>query len=78
MPMLEDSVEENLDNIDAAVFSGDAFTTAPAIAYLREFMARWERELKLNEQLLNENIESQGDNCCAADPDLYYSLTGKR
>jgi hypothetical protein len=42
---LRENLEEHLDTIDAAVFSGDAFYEAPAIARLRYYLARWEREL---------------------------------
>jgi hypothetical protein len=43
-PLRED-VEDLLDSVDAAVFTGDSFYEAPAIARLRYYLARWEREL---------------------------------
>ncbi len=48
----EQWAEDAFDQIDAGVFSGDTFLSAEAIARFREFMARWERELKVFEKIL--------------------------
>lgn len=40
-----DYIEEAMDEIDAAIFSGDTFTSGAARNRLREMMARWERGL---------------------------------
>jgi hypothetical protein len=44
-------VEEAIDQIDAAVFSGDTFMDPTSRATLREMMARWERGLVSFDQL---------------------------
>ena len=43
-----------MDEIDAAVWSGDMFHNRANIAAFREQMARWERGLKEAEDILNE------------------------
>lgn len=43
--VLREELESHLDEVDAALFSGDSFEGAPAIARLRYYLARWEREL---------------------------------
>jgi hypothetical protein len=43
-----------MDEIDAAVWSGDLFHNLANIAAFREMMARWERGLKMCEDILNE------------------------
>ena len=40
-------IDEALDTVDAAIFSGDAFMEPANRANLRAWMERWERELKL-------------------------------
>jgi hypothetical protein len=43
-----------MDDIDAAVWSGDMFHNRANIAAFREMMARWERGLKMCEDILSE------------------------
>jgi len=43
MSMEPPEVHPQVDAVDAAVFSGDTFYGAEAIARLRWYMARWER-----------------------------------
>lgn len=51
-------VDDPIDQIDAAVFSGDTFFDKDARAQFRDMMARWERGLKefdrMDEELENE------------------------
>lgn len=44
--MIDRHVVKSIDEIDASMFSGDAFVNPEARKELREKMARWERELK--------------------------------
>jgi hypothetical protein len=43
-----------MDEIDSAVWSGDMFHNRANIAAFREMMARWERGLKMCEDILSE------------------------
>lgn len=43
-----------MDEIDAAVWSGDLFYNRANIAAFRAIMARWERGLQSCEDILNE------------------------
>ena len=43
-----------MDEIDAAIWSGDLFHNRARIAAFREMMARWEHGLKMCEDILNE------------------------
>lgn len=43
-----------IDEIDAAIWSGDTFHNRENIAALRAMMARWERGLQENEAILDE------------------------
>ena len=47
-----------MDEIDAAVWSGDKFHNRANIAAFREMMARWERGLKMCEDILSEVPEN--------------------
>ncbi len=47
-----------MDEIDAAVWSGDLFHNRANIAAFREMMARWERGLKMCEDILSEVPEN--------------------
>jgi hypothetical protein len=47
-----------MDEIDAAVWSGDTFHNRANIAAFREMMARWERGLKMCEDILSEVPEN--------------------
>jgi hypothetical protein len=48
-----------MDEIDAAVWSGDMFHNRANIAAFREQMARWERGLQSCEDILNEVPENE-------------------
>jgi hypothetical protein len=48
-----------MDEIDAAVWSGDMFHNRANIAAFRDMMARWERGLQMCEDILNETPESE-------------------
>ena len=43
-----------MDEIDAAIWSGDIFHSRANIAAFREMLARWERGLQSCEDILNE------------------------
>ncbi len=43
---IDQHTDRAIQEIDAAVFSGDAFVYAAHRATLRDYMARWERALK--------------------------------
>jgi hypothetical protein len=47
-----------MDEIDAAVWSGDLFHNRDNISEFRAMMARWERGLKMCEDILNEVPEN--------------------
>ena len=47
-----------MDEVDAAVWTGDTFHNRANIAAFREMMARWERGLKMCEDILNEVPEN--------------------
>ena len=49
--------DNQIDEIDAAIWSGDAFHNRENIAAFRDIMARWERGLKEAESILDQ-IES--------------------
>jgi len=55
--------EGPMDEIDAAIWSGDMFHNRENIADFRSLMARWEQGLKEAEGILdeleNENVDSQ-------------------
>ena len=48
-----------MDEIDAAVWSGDMFHNRANIAAFREMMARWERGLQSCEDILKEVPENE-------------------
>jgi hypothetical protein len=47
-----------MDEIDAAVWNGDVFHNRANIAAFRSMMARWEKGLKMCEDILNEVPEN--------------------
>lgn len=47
-----------IDDIDAAIWSGDMFHNSENIAAFRDMMARWERGLQEAENILTE-IENE-------------------
>jgi hypothetical protein len=47
-----------IDEIDAAIWSGDIFHNRANIAAFRDMMTRWERGLKMCEDILNEVPEN--------------------
>jgi ADP-dependent phosphofructokinase/glucokinase len=52
---MRDYIEDACDNIDAAMFSGDAFLDPEHRKELRDYMARWERKMKEWEEIEKEN-----------------------
>jgi hypothetical protein len=46
-----------IDDIDAAIWSGDMFHNRANIAAMRAMMARWERGLQMCEDILTETPE---------------------
>jgi hypothetical protein len=46
--------DNQIDEIDAAIWNGDTFHNRENIAAFREMMARWERGLKEAESILDE------------------------
>jgi hypothetical protein len=48
-----------MDEIDAAIWSGDMFHNRDNIREFRVMMARWERGLKMCEDILNEVPENE-------------------
>jgi hypothetical protein len=59
-PILRPHIENLLDNVDAAVFTGDQFFEKHARAEFRRLMARWEKELKTYDELPHEEPEDRG------------------
>lgn len=47
-----------IDQIDAAIWNGDVFHNRDNIKAFREMMARWERGLKMCEDILSEVPEN--------------------
>jgi hypothetical protein len=47
-----------MNEIDAALFSGDTFHDPDNIEAFRIMMARWENGLKLCENILSENLKN--------------------
>ena len=47
-------LDEHLDNVDAAMFSGDTFMDRENIAELEVYIGRWQREIARNKLLLLE------------------------
>ena len=56
----EKLMEDQIDDIDAAIFSGDTFMDTEVIADFRSMMARWEKQLKENEEIIAD-LETLGD-----------------
>lgn len=48
-----------MDEIDAALWTGDVFHNRDNIRLFRDMMARWERGLKMCEDILNEVPENE-------------------
>lgn len=48
-----------MDEIDAAIWSGDTFHNHANISAFREMMARWERGLAMCEDILSEVPENE-------------------
>ena len=56
---MESWIEESIDNIDCALFTGDMFLNMENIKILREAMVRWEKELKSNVEMLDEKNQKE-------------------
>jgi hypothetical protein len=48
-----------IDDIDAAIWSGDIFHNRENIQAFRDMMTRWERGLQMCEDILNEIPENE-------------------
>lgn len=48
-----------IDEIDAAIWNGDMFLNRANVAAFRAMMARWERGLKMYEDILSEMPENE-------------------
>ena len=48
-------LDEHLDNVDAAMFSGDTFTTRENIEELEEYINRWNRQIIQNKLAIIED-----------------------
>lgn len=46
------AVEEAIDEIDAAIFTGDAFINAENIKEMERMMTRWQRGLDSHKELI--------------------------
>lgn len=53
-------LEDPVDTIDAAVFSGASFHNWEAIAELEHYMARWQRELARAKEVMRADPEYYG------------------
>lgn len=53
------SVEEAIDQIDAAIFTGDAFLDKPNRDEMREMVARWQRQLDSLAEIFDEFDEGE-------------------
>ena len=53
-----DIVEDACDTIDAAMFTGDTFEDAGNRKILRDWIARWEREMKRFDNSKEEEDET--------------------
>lgn len=56
---MRDYIYNACEEIDASVFSGDAFYDKEHRKQLREYMARWTRELMAIEESLGEEEEEE-------------------
>jgi hypothetical protein len=50
--------ENELDMLDASVFSGDAFISAAGVARMNWYLRRWQRRMDENEKSLKEEAEA--------------------
>jgi hypothetical protein len=55
----EELVDGAIDEIDAALFSGDTFHDAEAIEDFRRIMERWERRLVEIKSILDEILDEE-------------------
>ena len=54
------NLEDSVDTIDAAVFSGCSLHNWVAIAEIEYYMARWRRELSRTKELMREDPDYYG------------------
>jgi len=52
---MDSYIEESCDNIDAAFFSGDTFHNLASLNDIKYYLARWNKEAKVIEDILEEN-----------------------
>jgi hypothetical protein len=55
----EELVDGAIDEIDAALFSGDTFHDEEAIEDFRRIMERWERRLVEIKSILDEDLDEE-------------------
>jgi hypothetical protein len=55
----EELVDGAIDEIDAALFSGDTFHDEEAIEDFRRMMERWERRLVEIKSILDEDLDEE-------------------
>ena len=55
-------LDEHIDNIDAAIFTGDTFTSTENIDILQSFIDRWCRELVINRRVIQEEEDELQNN----------------
>ena len=58
---LPHGLDEHIDNLDAAVFSGDVFMDMDNICKFQSFLDRWQREINSNKDLIAEMDEENGE-----------------
>lgn len=51
---MEPCLERACEEIDAGLFSGDAFENVSALSEFKEYVERWERRIKELEETINE------------------------
>lgn len=54
-------LEDPVDTIDAAIFTGESFNNWEAIAELEYYMARWQRELDRIKATMYKDLEMDGE-----------------
>jgi hypothetical protein len=58
---LPHDLDNHIDHIDAAIFTGDTFNTINNINKLQDFIQRWNRQLELNIISIKEMEEENNE-----------------
>lgn len=61
MGMYEEQILEQLDAVDAIVFSSDWLLTQSNLDRFKESLARWERQSNVSQKIINEVKELEED-----------------